>query len=49
MTDIILKEESYSIVGICMEIHRELGMGFKEYEFKTRNIPYTREKEYKIG
>ena len=40
-----------------MEVHRELGMGFKEivykdaleYEFKTRNIPYIREKEFKIG
>ena len=57
MTDIILKEESYTLVGICMEVHRELGMGFKEivykdaleYEFKTRGIPFTREKEYKIG
>ena len=57
MTDIILKDESYTIIGICMEVHRELGMGFTEivykdaleYEFKTRNIPYKREKEYKIG
>jgi len=57
MTDIILKDESYTIIGICMEVHRELGMGFKEivykdaleYEFKIRNIPYKREEEYKIG
>ena len=57
MTDIILKEESYQLIGICMEVHRELGMGFKEivykdaleYEFKIRTIPYTREKEYKIA
>ena len=56
MAEIILKEESYQLVGICMEIHRVLGMGFKEivykdaleYEFKNRNITYTREKEYKI-
>jgi GxxExxY protein len=56
MSSIILKEESYQLVGICMEIHRELGMGFKEivykdaleYEFKTRNINFTREKEFKI-
>ncbi len=56
MPDIILKEESYELIGICMEVHRELGMGFKEiiykdaleYEFKTRNIPYTREKKYEI-
>ena len=39
-----------------MEIHGELGMGFKEivykdaleYEFKTKNIPYIREKEFNI-
>jgi GxxExxY protein len=56
MTEIILKEESYQIIGICMEVHRELGMGFKEiiykdaleYEFKIRSIPYIREKEYNI-
>ncbi|MEO6733243.1 MAG: GxxExxY protein [Ferruginibacter sp.] len=57
MTEIILKDESYQLIGICMDVHRELGMGFKEivykdaleYEFKTKNIPYTREEEYKIA
>lgn len=57
MTEIILKDESYRLIGICMEVHRELGMGFKEiiykdaleYEFKTRDIPYTCEKEFKIN
>jgi GxxExxY protein len=56
MSNIILKEESYKLIGICMEIHRELGMGFKEivykdaleYEFKSRNIEFIREKEFKI-
>jgi GxxExxY protein len=56
MSDIILKEESYQLVGICMEIHRELGMGFKEivykdaleYEFKQKKINFIREKEFKI-
>ncbi|MEO6718719.1 MAG: GxxExxY protein [Ferruginibacter sp.] len=56
MADIILKKESYQLIGICMEIHRELGMGFKEivykdaleYELQTKNIPYKREHEYKI-
>src|SRR5436190_7905531 len=55
MPEIILKQESYQLIGICMEVHRELGMGLKEivykdaleYEFKLRHIPYTREKEYK--
>ena len=56
MTDIILKEESYKIIGACMEVHRELGFGFKEIiykdaleiEFKSLEIPYKREKLYKI-
>src|SRR5207302_1256340 len=56
MSEIILKEESYIIVGICMEVHPELGMGFKEivykdaleYEFTRNNIPYRRERNYVI-
>jgi GxxExxY protein len=56
MSLIILKEESSQLVGICMEIHRELGMGFKEivykdaleYEFKSKKINFKREKEFKI-
>jgi len=54
--DIILKEESYTIVGACMEVHRELGMGFKEavykdaleLEFAALKIPFKREKPYII-
>jgi len=50
MSEIILKDESYTIVGICMEVHRELGMGFKEavykealeIELKNQDIPYER-------
>jgi len=28
MAEIILKEESFELIGICMEVHSELGMGF---------------------
>ncbi len=50
------QEESYQIIGICMEVHRILGKGFLEivykdaleYEFKTQNISYEREKKYEI-
>ncbi|HYV54974.1 MAG TPA: GxxExxY protein [Chitinophagaceae bacterium] len=56
MADIFLKEESYKIVGVCMEVHRELGVGFKEavykdaleLEFKAAEIPFTREKSYTL-
>ena len=54
--DIVQKEEYYKIVGICMEVHRNLGGGLLEivykdaleYEFRLNNIPFEREKEYFI-
>lgn len=54
--ELILKEEAYRIIGICMEIHRELGAGFLEivykdaleYEFRSRGIAYEREKVYLV-
>ena len=32
--ELIYKEESYKIVGLCMEVHRELGHGFLEIVYK---------------
>lgn len=54
--EIIQKDEYYRIVGICMEVHRNLGGGLLEivykdaleYEFRLNNIPFEREKEYFI-
>ena len=57
MTDeLIYKEESYKIIGACMEVHKVLGAGFLEavyqealeIEFKNQCIPFEREKELKI-
>lgn len=56
MANIILKEESYRVIGLCMEVHTELGMGFKEIvykdalelEFKQNQIPYRRERRFDI-
>lgn len=50
------EEETYKIIGICMEVHRNLGPGLLEViykdalevEFKEKNIPFEREKEYSI-
>ena len=55
--DIIHKEESYQIIGICMEVHNNLGAGFSEIvykdalelEFKNAKIEYSREKEYTVN
>ena len=50
------EEETYKIIGICMEVHRNLGPGLLEVvykdaleiEFKANNIPFEREKEFSI-
>jgi GxxExxY protein len=57
MTEIIYKEESFRIIGLCMEVHNNLGKGFLEivykdaleYEFRKNNIPFEREKEYEVN
>jgi GxxExxY protein len=57
MTEIIYKEESFKIIGLCMEVHNNLGKGFLEivykdaleYEFRKNNIPFEREKEYDVN
>jgi GxxExxY protein len=46
MTDLIYKEESYRVIGLCMEVHKNLGSGFLEivykdaleYEFRSNKI-----------
>lgn len=56
MDEILFKDESYKIIGICMEVHKLLGRGFLEivykdaleYEFTINNIPYEREREFCI-
>ncbi|WP_264519612.1 GxxExxY protein [Flavobacterium sp. N1994] len=50
------KEENYTIIGLCMKVHRILGPGLLEIvykdaleiEFRNNNIPYAREKEFFI-
>ncbi len=56
MEDYLLQQECYDIIGICMEVHSELGHGFSEivykdaleYEFKKLGIPFGREVCYRV-
>jgi GxxExxY protein len=56
MADLIYKDESFKIIGLCMEVHSILGPGFQEvvykdaleYEFQKHGIPYEREKKFSI-
>ncbi len=55
--DLIYKDLSYEIIGICMDVHNNLGAGFLEivykdaleYEFGNENIPFEREKLYRVN
>ena len=48
MSDLLLKDEVYTIIGAAMEVHRELGNGFLEgvyqealeIEWCARHIPF---------
>ena len=51
-----LQEESFQIIGLCMEVHKILGRGLSEvvykdaieHELKAKNTMYEREKKYEI-
>ena len=56
MSELIFKEESYAIIGLCMEVHNHLGHGFSEIvykdaleiEFEDNDIFLEREREFSI-
>ncbi len=51
------KDETYQIIGILFEVHKNLGKGFSEivykdaleYEFNELKIPYEREKGFCVN
>lgn len=53
----LYKDESYKIVGILFEVHKQLGKGFSEivykdaleYEFEANHIIFEREKEFVVS
>ena len=56
MSELIYKEESFKSIGLCMEVHRELGKGHDEVIYKDAlvvelsqaQIAFSREKNYEI-
>jgi GxxExxY protein len=56
VSELLYKEEVFQLVGLCMEIHGELGKGHDEVIYKdtlvielTRPaIPFSRERNYEI-
>jgi len=55
--DLVYKQESYNIIGACMDVHSELGSGFLEavyheallLELKDRKIPYETNVKLKVS
>ncbi len=53
MTDIIYKEEGFTIQGVVFDVYKEMGSGFleavyqecMEIEFRSRGIPFETQKE----
>jgi GxxExxY protein len=51
-----LQEETYQLIGFCMEVHRTLGYGFAEIiykdamevEFQENQLPYIREQKLSV-
>ena len=54
MGKLLLQDQTFAIIGICMEVHRILGHGFAEivykdaiqYELQARGLYFHREKQY---
>ena len=56
MSELLLKDEVYAIIGTAMEVHNVLGCGFLEavyqealeIELRKQNIPYTSQSQLPI-
>jgi len=48
MTELLHKEEVYKIIGVCMDVHRQLGKGFSEIVYKDAIEYECRQKQYLV-
>ena len=56
MPELIHRDETHRLIGLCMEVHSELGKGHSEvvykdalvFELARSGIPFSREKKYEI-
>jgi GxxExxY protein len=56
MSELLHREETHRLIGLCMEIHRELGKGHDEVLYKDAlvvelsraNIPFAREQKFEV-
>lgn len=56
MPELLFKDETHKLIGLCMEIHRVLGKGHDEVIYKDAlvvelnrsNVPFAREKKFEV-
>jgi len=56
MAELLHRDDTHRLIGLCMEIHRELGKGHDEVIYKDAlvvelsraNVPFAREKKYEV-
>ena len=56
MAELLYRDDTHRLIGLCMEIHRELGKGHDEVIYKDAlvvelgraSIPFSRERKYEI-
>lgn len=57
MGKLLYEDQTYQLIGICIQIHKTMGMGLKEINYKDAmeidftefNIPFEREKKFRIS
>ncbi|MGA2180679.1 MAG: GxxExxY protein [Verrucomicrobiota bacterium] len=57
MAEFLYREETHCLIGLCMEIHRELGKGHDEVIYKDAlvvelnraNVPFAHENKYEVN
>ena len=57
MAELLYREETHRLIGLCMEIHRELGKGHDEVIYKDAlvvelsraGVPFDLEKKYEVA
>jgi len=48
MSEFLFRQETYEIIGLCMEVHRILGTGFSEIVYKDAMTVEARLREFAI-
>jgi hypothetical protein len=49
LTEIIYKEESYAIIGVCFKVYNEKGRGFLQPVYQEKQIKETPNAQFRVS